>query len=289
MISRTLLVGVAFSLSLAGWAIAEEVQITFGEARDVDPCVSPNGDHLLFSSDRTKNFDLYKLTFGASGVAQLTQTKEDDRHPAWSPDNARVLFTSRRTGNGDLFEMAADGSSGFLQLTDSENVEEAPSYGPKGSGFLFASAPKKLVQLRPKKEVVYASGKAEITAPTVLAEGDTPRFSPDGSHVVFVSRRTKNNDIWVMKVDGGLQTQLSTDPKDDENPCYSPDGKFIVFASKRTGNFDIWVMNSDGTNPRQLTTGQADETQPFWSSGGYLYFSRSLSPTQANIFRIKAP
>ncbi|MBI2435515.1 MAG: PD40 domain-containing protein [Candidatus Hydrogenedentes bacterium] len=271
-------------------ALAQQVvQITQGNQHDLDPRVSPDGNHLVYTSDRTGNFDVYKLTFGKAGEMQLTQTKEDDRYPSWSASGSHIIFNSKRTGGGDLYEMAADGGSGYLQLSDSPDLEEYASYAPKGEALVFAKAPKKVVKLRPQLSVVYAESKGNAGNPRVLAEGDEPRFSPDGKSLAFVSVRTKNKDVWLMQVDGGRQTQLTTDPKDDGNPSFSPDGKSIVFASKRTGNYDIWVMNTDGGNLRQLTTDPADEEQPCWSVGGYIYFTRSPSQSQTNIYRIPAP
>lgn len=290
MLDRILCALALISL-LAAPTFAQEApkQVTFGEKRDMDPMVSPDGSHLAFASDRTGHFNIFLVTFGKAGELQLTQSNKDDRYPNWSPDTRRIVFCSKRTGNGDIYEMSCDGSSGYLQLTDRVDLDEYPCYEAKRQGMIFASTPKRGLRLRPKMSVVFAKDKGQANNTVVLADGDEPRFSPDGTKIVFVSRRTKNNDIWLMNDDGGLQTQLTTDRKDDENPDFSPDGRKIVFASNRTGNFDIWVMDADGGNQRQLTTAPEDETQPSWSSGGYIYYTRRMGDRKSNIFRIKAP
>lgn len=273
--------------ALQASAVEAPTQITFSDGQDADPAVSPDGKQLAFSSDRTGGFCLYLTTFGEAGVVQLTQTKQDDRRPSWSADGAHILFDSKRTGNKDLYEIKADGSSGFLQLTDSEAVEESATY--VGGGLLFASQPKKTFRVRDDFKVVRAAEKGRAANGQPLADGGEPRLAPDGSKIVFVSNRTKNKDLWIMNADGGLQTQLTTDPKDDENPCFSPDGKQVVFASKRTGTYDLWVMNVDGTNQRQLTSGEENDTQPSWSTTGHIYFTRAPEMGKSNIYRISAP
>jgi len=76
----------------------------------------------------------------------------------------------------------------------------------------------------------------------------SPKWSPDGSRIVFDSDRTGNNDIWVMDADGGNPTQLTIDSEDDYAPAWSHDGTRIVFGSNR-GQLQPIIMNRDGSNP----------------------------------------
>jgi len=69
---------------MLGAAAQQDVrQLTFGAKQDRDPVVSPDGNHLVFSSDRTGNYDLYIHTFGEAGVLQLTRSPKDDRDANW--------------------------------------------------------------------------------------------------------------------------------------------------------------------------------------------------------------
>ena len=276
------------AVALAAVAQEDRTQITTGSQRDVDPMISPDGNSLAFASNRTGHFNIFVFSYKTSGTLQLTQSDKDDRYPNWSADGKKVVFGSDRTGKRDIYETSNDGSSGFLQLTDSPLLEEYPNYPTDRKGLLYARAAKKSA-LNRQMQVVLADSLPAASNAVVLAEGDQPRFSPSGSHIVFVSHRTKNDDVWTMTREGSSQTQLTTDDKDDTDPCYSPDGKRIIFASKRTGNYDIWVMDSDGGSQRQLTFDKADETQPSWSIGGYIYYAHKVSETASNIYRIKAP
>ncbi|HID63026.1 MAG TPA: DUF5050 domain-containing protein, partial [Anaerolineae bacterium] len=104
---------------------------------------------------------------------------------------------------------------------------------------------------------------------TVLtdSEGDdiTPAWSPDGEHIVFVSTRDGNREIYVMDADGRNQVNLTNHPADDWMPSWSPDGERIAFVSYRDGNWEIYVMGTDGSGVTRLTEDEADDWTPSWS------------------------
>ena len=263
------------------------VQFTEGNHRDTDPMISPDGACLAFASNRTGNYDIWIYNFKDREFLQLSRGAKHERYPFFSADSQKLLFTSNQTGKGDIYETAVDGSAGNLQLTTSESLEEYASYRPGGTELLYARAEKR--NMVRKKMAIILTAAPGASARVLIDDGDEPRFSPDGQHIVFVSRRTKNKDIWLTGAAGGPLIQLTTSEKDDENPCFSPDGKSILFASNRTGNFDLYVMDADGRNLRQLTSDAADERQPCWTPDGNIYYTREMNLLVSNIWRIPAP
>jgi TolB protein len=67
-------------------------------------------------------------------------------------------------------------------------------------------------------------------------------WSPDGTRIVFASRRSGNADIWMINSDGTQLTQLTTHPAYDFAPTWSPDGTKVAFTSKRTGAYEVWLL-----------------------------------------------
>jgi TolB protein len=80
-----------------------------------------------------------------------------------------------------------------------------------------------------------------------------PAYSPDGRHIVFVSNRAGNFDIWIMDTESAISKQLTVSPDLDTKPAFSPDGHTIVFTSTRSGALQLWIMDSDGSHQKQLT------------------------------------
>src|SRR5439155_22992034 len=88
------------------------------------------------------------------------------------------------------------------------------------------------------------------------AVATSPRYSPDGSKIVFISNRDRNSEIYVMNSDGTNQTRLANTPVPDAVTAWSPDGKRIVYTNANIGSDSgIYVMNADGSNPVRITSG----------------------------------
>jgi len=100
------------------------------------------------------------------------------------------------------------------------------------------------------------------------------------NHVVFVSSRDGDNDIYLSDKQGHNVRQLTHDTTDDGHPRVGIDGS-IVFASKRTGTWQVYRMDWDGSNLKTLTnTPGVNNYRPFPSPDGRIVFvsDRHLKP-----------
>lgn len=81
--------------------------------------------------------------------------------------------------------------------------------------------------------------------------------------IVFSSKRDGDQEIYLLDLTTGKQTNLSQHPaSEDGYPRFSPDGQKIAFATNRNGRWQIFLMNRDGSAQRLLTDGGYADWSP---------------------------
>ncbi len=97
-------------------------------AADHSPDWAPDGDTLVYVSERNGNPEIYTLeTDQDSPPQRLTTNEAEDSQPVWSPDGKRIAFVSDLHGQGEIFVMDADGSN-QQRLTHNDARDHSPDW-----------------------------------------------------------------------------------------------------------------------------------------------------------------
>jgi TolB protein len=96
----------------------------------------------------------------------------------------------------------------------------------------------------------------------------TPRLSPDGRQVAYVSYAGGMPHVRIRDVDGASDRALLQPGSLSFAPRFSPDGTRIAFSMTMNGNTDIYSTAIDGSDPRRLTTSPGIDTDASFSPDG---------------------
>jgi len=110
---------------------------------------------------------------------------------------------------------------------------------------------------------------------TLTEEGWSPRWSPDGTEILYLARYEDNNQLYRMTVDGTSVTHLTDNLEIPLDPAWSPDGESIAILQHKklesnSSSYanNIYRLDADGTNLKQLTFDTTSEGEPIWSPDG---------------------
>lgn len=105
---------------------------------------SPDGQQVLFSSDVSGRFNLWKVKATGGWPVQLTQSDDVQSDAAWSPDGKWIVYQQDRAGNElyDLYAIPSDGGEPINLTNTPEMREQNPHWSPDGKTIAFVEKAK---------------------------------------------------------------------------------------------------------------------------------------------------
>jgi TolB protein len=110
----------------------EQKQLTRGAYYDLLPAVSADHQFIIFSSNRSGSFDIWKIALSTNELRRLTDGAGLETSPSFSLDDQSVVFVSTASGSKQIWFMGSDGS-GQVQITDNNAPRQEPSWCNSGS------------------------------------------------------------------------------------------------------------------------------------------------------------
>lgn len=105
---------------------------------------SPDGQQVLFSSDMSGRFNLWKVRASGGWPIQLIQSDDVQSSAIWSPDGKWIVYQQDHAGNElyDLYAIPSDGGEPINLTNTPEIREQDPHWSPDGNTIAFAYKPK---------------------------------------------------------------------------------------------------------------------------------------------------
>ena len=229
---------------------------------------------ILFVSERDGNPEIYVMNADGSNQIRLTNNASYDLNPIFSPDGKKIAFVSDRDGNPEIYVMNADGSN-QTRLTADPSYDYSPTWSPDSTKIAFISnrggssntSSSGVSKISYKIYIMNVDGSEQKVISPDSIDDESPKWSPDGAKMLFVSKRTGNPEIYVMNIDGSNTLRLTTSNY-SIMPNWSPDAKKIVYRGNENGNPEIYVMTLDGSEKIKITNNLVAGETPFYSEDG---------------------
>lgn len=128
-----------------------------------------------------------------------------------------------------------------------------------------------------------------FNAQTVLASNNSiisPRWSPDGMRIAYVSFENRKSNVVVQNLATGERRTIANFKGDNSAPAWSPDGRTLTVTLTKDGISQLYLIAVNGGEPQRITESAAIDTQAdFAPDGSWIAFvsDRSGGP---QIYRI---
>ena len=287
-------------------------RITSGMAFDSQPRFSPDGERIVFVSDRSGSENVWIANADGSEPRKLSSDKGtiEFASPTWSPDGTHVVASRTRWGlrTFELWAYHVDGGRG-VQITKAKSDTDTPSndranalgavYSPEGRHLYYARKEGGFgydVRL-PLWQIVrrdLRDGKEDYLT-GAQGSGMRPALSPDGSLLVYVTRYRGESGLRLRDLETGEDRWLAYPvQRDDQESRFTRD-LFPGYAFLPDGSAVIYT-HEGGIRRVETATGDVSSPFPFTldveqSIGPRLYspYRLGLGPVKAHLVRGLAP
>ncbi len=158
-------------------------RITSEPTEEFDPAWFPDGERLVYVSDRVGFYDLYERPASGGDEKVLARTKQDKVLPSVSPDGSRLLIASREGGNFVRSLLPLSGHDDAVRLSGASRFsEQHPAFSADGRWTAFDSdeSGQREVYVQPLPE----GPKRQVS----IGGGQMPVWNRDGSELFYAAR-----------------------------------------------------------------------------------------------------
>lgn len=238
-------------------------QITTGSSIHLSPSWSHGGTHIIFTSYRSGDPDLYAYHVASGATHRIAGYPGVDSGGQGDPTSDYVAFSGVRKGDTDIYLTTLTGKK-RRPLIRGPGLDVDPTFSPDGGWLAFVSGRFGNPHIFIAQLQRESGGRIRVLKDRRLTFAGwynaTPAFSPDGKKIVFAGydREINRFDLFLMNRDGRNLERLTLRSGDNESPSFSPRGQFIVFASNRRGTRDLkgpsglYLMRKDGSGQRKI-------------------------------------
>ncbi len=231
---------------------------------EYSPRYSPDGQWIVYTSERNGLADIYRVHPDGTGVERLTDHVAFDDQGALSPNGRTLAFVSTRAaGTADIWLMDI-ASKTYTNLTKHHSGNFRPAWSPDGAWIAFSSDRDAQPRVNPGHwEHLQSTGiyivRPDGTGLRRLTRKDgfagSPSWSSDGKRLLFyetdeigaymAKAATSRTELVSIDVASSDRIDYTASRETKLSPAWLSNGRigYVVRAADETGGLRIWNPN----------------------------------------------
>lgn len=217
---------------------AKDMRKIVSGGMNTDPHFSPDGEFLVYVSNRDGDEDLYLYNIEEDQGRRLTDNTAQDFAPCFAPDGKEVVFVSN-LDNPYKWEIYGVGveSGRTRRLTNNNYWDGFPRFTANGRSIVFSSK-------RNGSEDIYVmrrdGGAQEILFASPADDNDPTLI---GENLFFKSQMNGEWEIYKYNLETKSLVRLTNNQWPDWNPQVSSDGMKMLVSRKVKGRWVLYFIN----------------------------------------------
>jgi TolB protein len=180
------------------------------------PAWSPDGTRLALTLSKDGSPDIYVFNLATRSLIKLTKSFAIDTEPTWSPDGSQIVFTSDRGGKPQLYITSSQGGQ-ERRLTFSGSYNARASFAPDGRSVAMVHGNGNDYRI-----AVMDMASHSINVLTEGPSDESPSFAPNGSMILYASKKGGSAFLSAVSIDGKMQQKLAFNSGEVREPAWSP-------------------------------------------------------------------
>lgn len=258
---------------------------------NTSPALSPQGDKLVYLSDRSGFIDIYLMNvLEGKELGRLVKGERSDLFEemhwtrpgmSWSPDGGKIAFAAKRRGKDALYILDVETKIITGSFTFDLDGLFAPDWSPDGKHIAFMGF---LNGQSDIYELDLETQKLRQLTNDIFSDLD-PVYSPSGDKVAFISDRSqflgppppdfrmqnhafRTVDLYTVSTDSGIIRRWTYTPAQEKSPVFSPDGEKIAFISDKNGIDNVYLLDLKTGSYYPITNLVSGVSHLSWSKNG---------------------
>jgi dipeptidyl aminopeptidase/acylaminoacyl peptidase len=209
----------------------------------------------------TKRSHLYVFDVAAKKLDTLTTGTYDEANPSWSPDGKSIAFVSDRSPdpdksiNTDVYVIDARPGATMRRVTtfegDDNNAGSRLAWSPDGKSIAYVRGGSTSFTIYDQYRLAVipaAGGEPRILTEALDRPVSSPRWTPDGTSLLFLVTDDRTQYVARMKASGGAIEKLTNGPRVISSVALGA-GKIAVLASTSTEMPEVQALENGALRP----------------------------------------